>query len=314
MTRALEFHPLTMEDMPKIKPLLKEGRDLGCEFTFGNMICWGEVYHPQVAYYDSMCTIRYENRERLSYSFPIGDGDMPAFVELMAQDAIRHGKKMAIHGVTEPHLEQVKCLGAAPQCDRADSDYVYLAEHLIKLPGKKYHGKRNHISFFKKNYDWRFEILDDGNMPLCKAMYEKWYQQNIGEDPSLSRERKALELAFDQYHQLELLGGVLYAGGEVVAFTVGEEQNEDVFVIHFEKALNLRGAYPMINQQFAANCLTSYLYINREEDMGLEGLRKAKLSYYPDIVLDKFFLDLETVPCLSAAHQEVLHEHECSQG
>ena len=293
MTRALDFHPLTMEDMSQIKPLIAQSRDLGCEYTFGNMLCWGQVYHPQAAYFNGMCTIRYEHRDRLSYSFPLGEGDLQAFVEQMAKDAASQGKPMALHGVTQPHLAQVAFLGAAPQSDRSDSDYVYLTEDLINLSGKKYHGKRNHISFFQKNYHWSFEPVNPENLSACWQMYEEWYGQNITEDPSLSRERQALKLAFSHFEELGLVGGALFVEDKVVAFTIGEEQNPEVFVTHFEKALDLRGAYPMINQQFAKNCLSSYRLVNREEDMGLEGLCKAKLSYYPHLILDKYHLDLQ---------------------
>ena len=121
-------------------------------------------------------------------------------------------------------------------------------------------------------------------------MNEKWFLLNVDKNPDgIDAERKVLELIFNNYDQFGFLGGVLRVNGEVVAFTFGEELNRNTFVTHFEKAFSsIRGAYPMINMMFSKNTLTKYEYVNREDDVGSEGLRKAKLSYYPAKLLEKF--------------------------
>ena len=173
--------------------------------------------------------------------------------------------------------------------DDALYDYIYLVEKMSTLSGKKYHGKRNHITNFKKNYpDWKFEVISKDNIPDCIATHKRWIDEK-GENEDYDIEFNALKTAFDSYDELGWCGGLIRAGGEVVAFCVGEPQaNGKCFVTHFEKAsASIHGAYPIINQEFTKNCLGDYTYVNREEDLGIEGLRKAKMSYNPEIILEK---------------------------
>ena len=121
-------------------------------------------------------------------------------------------------------------------------------------------------------------------------MNEKWYELNVDKDPEgIEAEREVLNLSFENFEKFGFTGGLLRVDGEVVAFTFGEKLNENTFVTHFEKAFaDIRGAYPMINNQFALNTIYTFEFVNREDDIGSEGLRKAKLSYYPEILLEKF--------------------------
>ena len=173
---------------------------------------------------------------------------------------------------------------------RNSFDYIYRVSDLAGLSGKKYHSKRNHISFFKKTYNWSYEEMNSENLHECMAMNEKWFSLNVDKDPDgIDAERAVLNLCFDNFSKFAFVGGLLRVDGEVVAFTFGEKLNDNTFVTHFEKAFaDIRGAYPMINNQFALNTLKEYEFVNREDDIGSEGLRKAKLSYYPEILLEKF--------------------------
>ena len=173
---------------------------------------------------------------------------------------------------------------------RNSFDYVYSREKLATLKGKKYHAKRNHISYFEKNNNWSFEPLTRENIADCVAMNEKWYELNVEKDRvGIEHEREVLRMNFDHFDEIGCVGGVLRVDGEVVAFTFGERLNDNTFVTHFEKAFSdIRGAYPMINRLFAQEMLSDYEFVNREDDVGSEGLRSAKLSYHPDILLEKF--------------------------
>ncbi len=159
---------------------------------------------------------------------------------------------------------------------------------MASLSGKKYHGKRNHITNFKKNHpDWSFETIDSSNINECIALHSNWI--NTHEDDSdYSFEFEAVLTAFENYDKLGFVGGILKVDGKAIAYTMGERHSEELFVTHFEKAPpEIQGAYPIINQEFTKNCLMDYQFVNREEDLGLEGLRKAKQSYNPEILLKK---------------------------
>ena len=168
-------------------------------------------------------------------------------------------------------------------------DYIYLRADLANLSGKKYHSKRNHISAFSKKQDWVFRPITAENIADVKLCAEKWYKENADrEDKYLRCERCGVETILDNMELLGVRGGAVYVGENVVAFTLGSKISGEIFDIHIEKALNdYAEAYTVINREFART-LTEYKYINREDDMGLEGLRKAKLSYKPAILLKKY--------------------------
>ncbi len=176
--------------------------------------------------------------------------------------------------------------------DRDSADYVYETEKLTTLAGKKLHGKRNHINKFKENYPgWVYEPVGAGNVEECFQMALKWREEAECEQDEEKRAEMCVTLnALRLFEELGLKGGLLRAEpeGEVLAFTIGEPLNPDTFVVHIEKAFaGIQGAYPMINQQFVIHEAQGYQYVNREEDTGAEGLRKAKLSYRPVFLVEK---------------------------
>lgn len=172
--------------------------------------------------------------------------------------------------------------------DRDTFDYIYLRQNLADLPGKKYHSKRNHISAFTKKYDWHFEMLNDSNIKGIRECADKWYAENGKKDLILTIERNGINLLLENYKELDINGGCIIVNDNVVAFTLGSEINNQVFDICIEKALvEFREAYSVINREFAK--AINYKYINREDDMGIEGLRKAKMSYHPDFFVKKYY-------------------------
>lgn len=178
----------------------------------------------------------------------------------------------------------------AIEYNRDLADYVYETEKLASLAGKKLHAKRNHINKFKNLYpDWSYETLTDDNVEDCFQMALKWRNKNgCEDDPEKNAEMCVTLNSLRLYKELGLRGGVLKAGGQIVAFTVGEPVSDDTFVVHIEKAFaEVDGAYPMINQQFVQHECMEYEYVNREEDTGAEGLRRAKLSYRPVFLEEK---------------------------
>ena len=179
--------------------------------------------------------------------------------------------------------------------NRNDADYIYLQKNLAELSGSSFQKKRNHISRFMRIYgdDWTFKSFPENDLAEdILLLEEKWFNENnVSEDKALLLEKESISFALENAELFELTGGVLYIKNEAAAFTLASPVSDDTLDIHFEKALSeygANGAYAVINNQFAKKS-SSYIYLNREEDMGVEGLRKAKLSYKPDIILEKFY-------------------------
>ncbi len=173
--------------------------------------------------------------------------------------------------------------------ERDMDNYIYLSEKLASLSGKKLHSKRNHINNFTKNYSYEFQTLGDDNISEVRDFLEKWYEKKLLEDESIIYEKNAIENALSHYKELNLRGALIKVGDRVIAFSMGDKRNDEMAVIHFEKAdTDYPGAYAVINRDFVKNCWNDVKYINREDDMGIEGLRKSKLSYYPDILLEVY--------------------------
>ena len=148
----------------------------------------------------------------------------------------------------------------------------------------------NHISAFSKKYDWHYESISESNIAAVKESARLWYGENTDKmNETMLCEQKGIELMLDNMQRLSIRGGAIFVDGKVVAFCLGSPINPTCFDTHIEKALSeYSGAYAVINREFAKNELSYYKYINREDDLGLEGLRKAKLSYKPSILLKKF--------------------------
>jgi len=182
------------------------------------------------------------------------------------------------------------------QEDRDGFDYLYTVDKLADLAGKKLHAKRNHIHRFDEQFpDWLFEPIGPDNLAECVEMEAKWYAEQVEAgraDANLGHERDAVNTALSHMEELGISGGLIRAGGQVVAFSLGSLTTADCYNVHFEKAYGeIQGAYAVINREMARWVRSTFpqvAYLNREDDMGLEGLRKAKLSYYPDILLKKY--------------------------
>ena len=288
----LEFKKLTLSDRDWINSCLVHANSLNCEYTFGNLYCWSKAYNVEICHYNDFFICRWGSAPSVSYSVPLGEGNFTDAVLQIIEDAKSQNTNAKIYGVTEGSilmLQEAFTGKFTYKYDTAFNDYIYSVEKMASLSGKKYHGKRNHISNFKKNNpDWSFEIIDKDNIPDCIEMHNQWLAEN-GTDEDFEEEFSAVKTAFENYDVLGFKGGLIRANGKVVAYCMGEAMmNNRCFVTHFEKAFaNIAGAYPIINQEFTKNCLMDYEYVNREEDLGLEGLRKAKQSYYPEIILEK---------------------------
>ena len=233
----------------------------------------------------------------MAFAWPAGEDEaVKKALEYIFHIFEKEGQEIALYNVTEDKFAQLDSWYPGRfqiEYDRDSADYVYEKEKLDTLSGSKLSAKRNHINKFKKLYDnWSYEALTDENVEECFQMALKWRNENGCDEHEGKLQEICVTLnSLRLFKELRLAGGVLRVNGEVVAFTLGEELCEDTFVVHIEKALNAyEGAYQMINQQFVKHACTGYRYVNREEDTGSEGLRKAKLSYKPAFLVEKGYV------------------------
>ena len=292
----LEFHQISLEDKDWMKDLLAQDNKNACECTFANNFIWRKVYQVEVARMNGCGIIRFFENGMHKYSYPIGAGDKKAVIEELLSLCHKENQRLIMSPLSLQDKQELA--EWYPEkfflwTNRDSSDYIYSREKLATLAGKKLHGKRNHIARFKDGDDWSYEPMTAENVEECRTMTYSWIRMRSEKwNGEMEQEIAVLHEAFDHWKELELVGGVLRKSGEIVAFTMGEPLNADTFVVHFEKAYpEMQGAYPMINQQFVLHACQDFAYINREEDTGDPGLRKAKLSYYPEILLKKYIAE-----------------------
>ena len=291
----IEFHKVTLEDQETIRPYLWKLNSRSAETTFGNIYLWSRRYPVGWAIVEGMLVIKSFRED--AFTIPAGEGDIRPAVEALSAHMKDTGGKLVFYVVTQEQYEKLDELWPGRfhvAYDRNYADYVYETEKLAALSGKKYHGKKNHVNKFKRLYpDWTYESITRDNLEECFQMALQWRRENgCEEDPDKNAEMCVAMNSLRLYEELGFVGGLLRVGGQVAAFTLGEPACEDTFVVHIEKARgDIEGAYSMINQQFVEHELKDrYLYTNREDDAGEEGLRRAKLSYHPAFMVEKGYV------------------------
>lgn len=282
-----------LEDKEIISTYFAKAPSRSCERTFANVYLWSRHYHVKYAIVENALVFMDDEFE-LAYAYPAGE---PAAVknalDRLMEYSREKGNPFKLYNVTEENFAQLEEFYPGRftvEYDRDEADYVYEREKLATLSGKKLHGKRNHINKFKALYEnWSYESLSDDNVEECFQMALAWRSQNGCEEDTEKNAEMCVTLnSLRLYKELGMVGGCIRVNGEIVAFCIGEAVCEDTFVVHVEKAFaDVEGAYPMINQQFVQHECMEYEYVNREEDTGAEGLRKAKLSYRPAFLVEK---------------------------
>lgn len=296
----IPFKKVELSDKELIDRYLAKKTYRSCELIFANIFLWGRFFPTEFAVVEDTLVFRsFNESDDMSITFPAGDLEqMKKALDLLFVYFKEQGKEIQMHLVQEQEfalLEQWYPGRFEIEYDRDAADYVYETEKLATLAGKKLHGKRNHINNFKKTYpNWSYERISKENEEDCFTMAMKWRKDHVcahGDEDCDEEKRDEMCVTLNALRlreELGLVGGLLRVDGEVVAFTLGEPLNPDTFVVHIEKAFaDIQGAYPMINQQFVEHEAMDYKYVNREEDTGAEGLRKAKLSYRPVFLVNK---------------------------
>lgn len=301
----IDFKRVQLSDKHWMDPLIAAADMRGCHQNYTNIFAWSETFNYRVAKVNNFLVVKGENEEYPPYYFfPAGQGEIKNVFEAMKQDAADCGHEFILAGVSSENIEVMNTLypdSFEYQEMREGFDYLYFIEKMVSLKGNKLHSKRNHINrFVQNNPNWTFEPITPDNLGECWEMNQEWCRINSrDEDETLARENCAVRRCFDYFVPLGLEGGLIRVDGRVIAYTMGEKLNSDTYVIHVEKAYSsIQGAYQIINREFAAWIHKNYpelIYVNREEDLGLEGLRKAKLSYHPDRMEEKYIAKYFTV-------------------
>ncbi len=287
----MKFKVPKIQDYNLYRPLLECGEKT-FENSFLNAIMWGEKYNYNYALLNDNKTLVIRLREESEdiYFLPLGE-----YFSETIDAVLDYCGGNALFCVSEgDRLDKLKLKFDNLELNPIEDnfEYVYNSEDLALLRGKKYHQKRNHISAFSRNYNWHYEDLSAENIKDIISVTEQWANEREDGSETLNAELKAINNVIYDYEKLNIIGGIIYVDNNPVAYTFGQPLNEDVFDVNTEKALfSYRGAYAVINNEFAKRCLyPKYKYINREDDLGIEGLKKAKLSYYPETVLKKYLV------------------------
>ncbi len=288
----IEFHEIGLDDLERLRPMLLAAPDRGCEYTFGNLYIWKDVYKTSVAYLEDTAVMRF-GAANPGYLYPVGPQDRQAVREIFSLDP--SARIIAARREDCAAAEEALAGRTASALMENAGEYVYSSEKLRELPGKKYHKKRNHISIFERSYPgWEFCRIIPETLPAVAEMNDAWCREyGCGKFPGLREESCAVRAALSNFQQLKLDGGFIRVDGRIVAFSIGEAINSSSYCVHIEKAFHeVNGAYTMINREFARAFCQGFQFINREDDAGEEGLRKAKLSYYPEFVSEKYVITL----------------------
>lgn len=285
----MQFKKIEIDDFNKLKPFINNNSEMTCEVSFINLLMWEPLYNNRFCIEDGVLYLKSYSDNLEIYSLPFGD--IKKGFETILNNC--QNKLPVMWAQSGSRFDEFKKLYEKYYDiyeSRNEFDYIYNSTDLINLSGKKYHSKRNHISAFSKKYDWHYEDITELNIDKVKECADKWYQQNAERfDEELKCEMNGVFIMLENIEKLNIKGGAIVINGETVAFTLGSPINDNVYDIHIEKALKeFDTAYTVINREFASHNLQNYKYINREDDLGIEGLRKAKLSYKPEILLPKY--------------------------
>lgn len=291
----IEYRRVSIGDKEWADRYFRAENTRSADYNFGSIYLWDSAYRQHLASAGDRLIIKLKYAEQPFFAFPVGSGDVRPAVEAMEETAARRGFPLAVRGVTEEQralLEEAYPGRFEFTEDRDYFDYIYSAEKLSTMGGKKLHGKRNHCNRFEQEHTWDFVPLTPELVPACMEMLGEWQAGFEMPPDGLEDEHAAIIRGFMRYKALGLEGGVLRAEGKVLGFTVGERTSDDTYDIHFEKAFSeVNGAYPMVCREFARMLLSRHpelRYLNREDDMGHENLRTAKLDFYPEFLLTKY--------------------------
>lgn len=292
----LNFKPLELSQKPLFDEFVLHHGFRHSEASFSNMYTWQEAWDIEMATEGGALFISMYSDVYKPFLLPpyLKDQDesIAPYMELCEEYMTKKNGVFYLKCATPGMVEKIKqdCGGRYTFAyDEYNTEYVYNAKDLIELSGKKYHSKRNHINAFLRSYDSEFDLYDDKYRDECIALQEGWAADKDADPREAEEEMLSITKALDHWKELNFKGCVVKIAGEVVAFSFGEQISGDTAIIHIEKArTDINGLFTYVNNAFVSNVWNHYTYINRAEDMGVPGIRKAKQSYHPAFMLEKY--------------------------
>ena len=296
----IPFKSPELSDRLWVESLLAAEPALTLEYCFSSIYLWSRAYTQQVARFGDRLLVRVVGSLGPAYLYPAGSGPLAPALDVLKNDAAAQDLPLLLVCVTgeQKAAMEAACPGRFTFESHRDSfDYLYDVHRLADLPGKKLHAKRNHIHRFDERFpDWTVEEITPANVPECVELERRWAnlrQKEAGEDAeTISEETVAVIEALYHMDALGMEGALIRGSGSPVAFSLGGLITPECFDVSFEKAFgDIQGAYPAVNRELARLVRARHpevRWLNREDDLGLEGLRRAKLSYYPDLLLAKY--------------------------
>ena len=294
------FRDMDMESRELLNPYFDLVDYEACEYCFNTLYMWQHLYKTGYYIGDGFAVIVAEYEGNTFSILPLAKKeDMPRVIKFVIDYFEKEQKKIYFRGITKEVVDYLK-ENYPDKFDYTEErdlfDYVYDGDSMRELKGRKNVKKRNHINYFLKEYEGRFEyrLLDENDFDACLKLVEEWTsnkEENGQVDEEMEEELIGIKKLFNSFpvikDKLKIAG--IFIDGKLEAFTMGEYLNPNMALIHIEKANpSIRGLYPYINQQFLVNEFSDVEFVNREEDLGIEGLRKAKLSYHPVKFVEKY--------------------------
>ena len=296
----MTFHPLALSDREAMQAVTLPSGRRNCNYTFANLVGWQFWYYPEVCVLENAVVLRYTFDGQQAYMVCASEALSLELIEALFDDS---NGDLTLIGLEDSQVAQLSILRSSSarllptgrknsklstniEPVRDQYDYIYRRTDLATLHGRHLDAKRNHIHRFREEHpDFEYRPLTPEFFDECRQLTEIWQEDKGGSD-TINAEKKVMETIFSNWNALGMIGGSIFVDGRMVAFTYGAAVTTDTFDVCVEKAdRHVEGAFAIINQQFAEHLPEQYIYLNREEDMGIPGLRQAKLSYHPEILL-----------------------------
>ncbi|MFO7888960.1 MAG: phosphatidylglycerol lysyltransferase domain-containing protein [bacterium] len=291
-----DFMPISLRYKNFLHKKLWNYQPQASEYNFTNLFIWREYFKLKFSVLDKWLIILSDQKSNQPYCFqPIGPDNRTEVVHRilswlhntypMVKPIIKRADRRLVGEIKKDKNLKYKA-------DRDYFDYIYQAQDLISLKGQKYHSKRNHINQLYKNHKYEYKVIDTNNINDCIRIEKHWCEQKSNlHTKQIQAECRAIQKLLNSYNSLNIQGGIIYVDGKPKAFAIGELLNKNMAVIHIEKAdATIQGLYQLINQKFCEKNYKNISFVNREQDLGLNGLRKAKKSYYPIFFEEKYII------------------------
>ncbi|AJA48724.1 acetyltransferase, including N-acetylases of ribosomal proteins [Clostridium pasteurianum DSM 525 = ATCC 6013] len=294
----LQFKKLDLEDKELFDKYLKPFNFKSCEYSFTTLFIWKEACNIEYAVYDGVLILKkMDFNGKTHFMQPIGydKNQLKEIFQVLDNYKIKNNMDYLFKDLECEFVEDLREYCPVEREiieDRDNFDYIYPSNSLISLAGKKLHGKKNHYNQFVKNYDYYVKNIREVPIENCIESINKWLMHK-GDviDEYLKYEAQGIEAILKNKDKLEYNGIVVYVKDDIVGLTIGEKVNEEMAIIHIEKAdPEIRGLYAFVNKTFVEQCFSDVQVINREQDLGKEGLRKAKQSYKPFEFVKKYII------------------------